>query len=226
MKLISYSRVSTNTQEISIDAQRRSIKSYCEVYGHDIIQEISESKSASTASDRPGLMQAMTAVKAGVADGIIFYKLDRLTRSVRDLGMILDEMNGKAIISVMDQFDTTCATGRLVLNVMVSISQWERETISERTKFALDELRAQGRVSNKLPYGMKSDGGKLVPCEVEQVVIKRAMELSGVVPALSLRRIAGALSSEGMFNRNGKPFHAEEVRRIIDGRSDNQKIRC
>jgi site-specific DNA recombinase len=67
---------------------------------------------------------------------VIVAKLDRLTRSVRDLAVLLEQFQrrGVSLVSVAESLDTGSASGRLVLNIMVSVSQWEREAIGERTR--------------------------------------------------------------------------------------------
>ena len=75
------------------------------------------------------------------------YKLDRLTRSVADLDKLskLFERHGVALVSLQESLDATTATGRLMMNLLASVSQWEREVIGERTSDALQHLKAQGK---------------------------------------------------------------------------------
>ncbi len=77
-------------------------------------------------------------VDARKVDTVIIAKLDRLTRSVKDLALLLERFTrrGVALVSVAESLDTNTAAGRLVLNIMVSVSQWEREAIGERTRDA------------------------------------------------------------------------------------------
>lgn len=84
---------------------------------------------------RPGMARLLALVAAGAIDTVIIAKLDRLTRSGADLAELLKqfERRGVSIVSVADSLDTRLAAGRLVLNIMVSVSQWEREAIGERT---------------------------------------------------------------------------------------------
>ncbi len=74
---------------------------------------------------------------------LIVAKLDRLTRSVKDLAELLErfERKGVALVSVAESLDTGSAAGRLVLNITAAVSQWEREAIGERTKDALSHKR-------------------------------------------------------------------------------------
>lgn len=82
-------------------------------------------------------------IRKRAVDCVVIAKLDRITRSVRDLGEQFQRY-GVEFASVADNIDSTTAAGRLVLNVMASVAQWEREAIGERTAEALAHIRAQG----------------------------------------------------------------------------------
>ena len=92
------------------------------------------------------MARLLALVDAGAVDTVIIAKLDRLTRSVADLAELLKrfERRGVSLVSVADSLDTRSAAGRLVLNIMVSVSQWEREAIGERTRDAMRHKRAKG----------------------------------------------------------------------------------
>jgi hypothetical protein len=77
---------------------------------------------------------------------VIIAKLDRLTRSVKDLAELLERFNrsGVSLVSVAESLDTGTAAGRLVLNIMTAVSQWEREASGERTRDAMHHKRANG----------------------------------------------------------------------------------
>ena len=98
---------------------------------------------------------------------MIVAKLDRLTRSVKDLCELLErfERRGVALVSVAESLDTGSAAGRLVLNIMTAVSQWEREAIGERTRDAMRHKRSQGeRVGNiAFGYRLAGDGQHLEP---------------------------------------------------------------
>ena len=81
----------------------------------------------------------------------VVSKLDRLTRSVADLDtlMKLFERKGVALVSLQESLDATTATGRLMMNLLASVSQWEREVIGERTRDAMQHLKAQGQVYSR-----------------------------------------------------------------------------
>src|ERR1700683_4071519 len=105
----------------------------------------------------------MELVNGGKVQGVIVAKLDRLTRSVKDLCRLLElfEKRKVALISVAESLDTGSAAGRLVITIMGAVSQWEREAIGERTRDALRHKRGKGeRVGNiGSGYRLAVDGG-------------------------------------------------------------------
>ena len=88
---------------------------------------------------------------------MIIAKLDRLTRSVRDLAELLElfQRRGVALVSVAESLDTGSASGRLVLNIMTAVSQWEREAIGERTRDALRHKKAKGERVGNVAFGYR-----------------------------------------------------------------------
>ena len=98
-------------------------------------------------------------IRSGKASGLVIAKLDRLSRSVVDWNTLIDgyfgEKAGKQIFSVADSIDTRTAAGRLVLNVLMSVAQWERETIGERTKDALQHKIRNGERCGKVRFGFR-----------------------------------------------------------------------
>ena len=80
---------------------------------------------------------------------MLIAKLDRCTRSVADLASLIDTFSrrGVALISAAESLDTSSAGGRLVVNVLGAVAQWEREAIAERTSAALQVLKQQGRAT-------------------------------------------------------------------------------
>ena len=136
-RTIAYLRVSTEKQAdkgVSLDAQRAKVAAYAELYDLMLVETIVDAGESAKSLDRPGLQRALAMLKEGHAEALLVVKLDRLTRSVVDLGTLVDRYfaPGKAaLLSVGEQIDTRSAAGRLVLNVLASVSQLEREAIGE-----------------------------------------------------------------------------------------------
>jgi DNA invertase Pin-like site-specific DNA recombinase len=148
---LGYVRVSTDKQAdrgVSLEAQESKIRAYAQLYELQLGEVIVDAGASAKSLDRPGLQRALAMLRSGAAGGLLVAKLDRLTRSVRDLGDLMETLFGRAdspaLLSVGEQLDTRSAAGRMVMNILAVIAQWEREAIGERTRDALAELKSQG----------------------------------------------------------------------------------
>jgi site-specific DNA recombinase len=219
MKAVAYLRVSTEDQAargVSLEAQRAKIAAYAGLYDLELVAVVEDAGLSARTLDRPGLQRALTMLARGEAQALIVLKLDRLTRSVRDLGELLEGPFARAaLLSVGEQIDTRTAAGRLVLNVLASVAQWERETIGERTATAMAHKKTKGERVGAVPYGygLGADGHALVPVAAEQAVIAEARRLKA--SGLALRAIAAELERAGMVARNGRRFEAAQVQRMV-----------
>ena len=222
-RAIAYIRVSTDKQAdhgVSLDAQREKVRLYAELYGVELVRvEVDAGASAKTL-DRPALSRSLAALAAGEADALLVVKLDRLTRSVRDLGALVERSNreGWALLSVSEQLDTRTAAGRLVLNILASVSQWEREAIGERTATAMAHKAAQGEYTGgHAPYGWRlAASGELVAHDVEQSAI--ALAVSFRDGGASLRKVGAMLAERGILPRTGKGWHPQKVKLLLAAR--------
>ena len=219
-KTIAYLRVSTDKQAdkgVSLEAQQDKAKAYASLYDLDLVEVIIDAGESAKTLERPGLQRALAMLKTGQADALLVVKLDRLTRSVVDLGKLIETYfaPGKAaLMSVGEQIDTRSAAGRLVLNILASVSQWERETIGERTSVAMQHKQAKGEyIGGHAPYGFDLADGELVRNEAEQTVIAQAKQLHAA--GLSLRKIAAELDRQGIKTRKGSTFAAPQIQRMV-----------
>jgi len=122
---------------------------------------------------------------------------------------------GKAeLLSVSEQIDTRSASGRLVLNILASVSQWEREIIAERTRDVMRYKQQQGEyIGGHIPYGFQVVNGELTEALHERQVMAQARSLHA--QGLSLRKVSAALEQRGMQARTGAPFHPGQIQRMI-----------
>lgn len=219
---VAYLRVSTDKQAdrgVSLEAQRAKVEAYATLYDLELVAIIEDAGESAKSLDRPGLDRALTMLRKGEADALLVVKLDRLTRSVRDLGELVDTYFGagkRALLSVHDQIDTRSAAGRMVLNVLASVSQWEREAIGERTSAAMQHKRSKGELVGAVPYGsdLGAGGKTLVTNEGEQLVVSAVREYR--VAGLSLRVIGARLAERGMLPRKGGTWNPAQIKRIAE----------
>ena len=219
-RVVGYIRVSTDKQAekgCSLEAQREKLEAYAKLYDLELVAvEVDAGASAKSLTGRPALDRALTMLRRGDADALLVAKLDRLTRSIRDLGDLVDRYFAKSagLLSVAEQIDTRTAAGRLVLNVLGSVSQWERETIGERTSEAMQHKACRGEhTGGRVPYGYSIEDGRLVENEAEQQVITAALQAKA--EGLSLRAIGRRLAERGFLPRTGGTWHASTVRQIV-----------
>lgn len=221
--VVGYLRVSTTEQAdkgVSLDAQRTRLRAYCAAHGLALLRvEEDAGVSARKTSNRPALQRALKALAKGDASGLVAVKLDRLSRTTRD---VLDlvaraEKEGWALHSIDERLDTGSPQGRFCVTVLGALAQLEREQAGERTRVALAELRRQGRrISGRPPFGFRFEKGRVVEVEEEQRVLARMRRLAG--KGAGSYRIASVLNAEGIANpRTGAPWFWGTVRAILEG---------
>ena len=212
-RVVIYCRTSTTDQKISLQAQRDKATAYCALYDLEVVSVLEEQASGKSLK-RPLLQSALGMLKSGQISAIVVVKLDRLSRSVKDLGSLVEDYfsSGKwSLYSVGEQLNTSSANGRLVLHILGACAQAERENLSERTSAALQQLKKQGkRVSGIAPYGWRfTAGGKLKRQEQEQAVISKALELRAA--DRSAHWVAKRLVELGFRNRRLGVFTSKAV---------------
>ena len=219
-RAIGYARVSTRDQADnghSLEAQRAKIEAYATLHDLQLVGVTIDDGFSGKNLERPGMEKVLGMIRRRAVDVVVVAKLDRITRSVRDLGELIERFDNGGIqfASVADNIDTATAAGRLVLNVMASVAQWERETIAERTSDALAHLRANGkRVSRFAPFGYRFNGDgecEQEPRETEAVELIRQLRGEG----LTFNRIGGELASRGFHARNGQRLSAKVIRSVL-----------
>lgn len=227
LRVVGYCRVSTEEQAsggTSLDGQEEKIRSYCKTYDLDLVGlEVDPGKSGKDLN-RPGVRRAIAALADGRAGGVVIAKLDRLTRSIVDLNTLLkDHFADPApykLFSVEDRIDTQSAMGRMFLNLVIAMAQWERETIQERVKEGHLRVRRNGTKPGQVPYGRREApterkrGKPLEDDPAELAVLARI--LADRAAGASLREIAAGLSADGVPTKTGRPaWSASTVQRIL-----------
>lgn len=228
MNVLIYSRVSSFDQSIngiSLEAQEAKLRAYAELYNLSVVGAITDAGESAKSLDRPGLRRALEILRSGRADGLVVTKLDRLTRSVSDwqylISNIFSDKAGRQLFSVADNIDTRTPSGRLVLNILLSLSQWEREEIGQRTREALRHKIKKGERCGKIPFGydLADDGRTLVPNSRELGAIEFIVGLRE--NGYSLRGIATELTSRGIPTKEGgKKWTHSAVSGILQRRQD------
>ncbi len=216
-RVVAYIRVSSEKQVnegYSLEAQKAKLESYAKTFELEIVAFEVDAGMSGSSLERPGLQSALARLDAFEAEGLLVVKLDRLTRSVRDLDQLIETYfkdGQNSLISLSEQIDTRSATGRMVIGILMQVFQWEREAIGERTAAVMQHMRESGKYTGGWPpYGFREADGMLIAAPAEQACITRAKELRE--RGHSLRAIACAL---GNNPRTGGAFSASQVGGMI-----------
>src|ERR1700680_968010 len=184
MMMLGYARVSTNEQDTA--AQVSALKS-------EGCEKIFREKASGGRWDRPELIRLLDQLRKG--DVLIVSRLDRLSRSLRDLLMIMERIKEAeaGFRSLAEAIDTTTAPGRMMMQMVGAFAEFERALLRERTMAGLDAARKRGRIGGRRP--------KLRPQQQEEIVAMvskgtktaaDAARLFNVHPATVSRLIASA----------------------------------
>ncbi|QKE40409.1 MAG: recombinase family protein [Ferrovum myxofaciens] len=148
--------------------------------------------------ERPALKRLMADIERGLVDIVVVYKIDRLTRSLADFSKMVEvfERHGVSFVSVTQQFNTTTSMGRLMLNVLLSFAQFEREVTGERIRDKIAAAKRKGMwMGGVPPLGYDVDNRLLIVNEAEAEVVRRIFE--EMLTIGSPTKIASNLTAEG-----------------------------
>jgi site-specific DNA recombinase len=208
-KAIGYIRVSTQDQAdsgLSLTHQQNKIRAYCEALDLELVDVAVDAGYTARNTNRPALQNIMQLMKSKQIGAVVIFKLDRLTRNVKDLGMLTElfEKTGVSLISVSDSINTGTAAGRLVLNVLGSVAAWESESNGERVKAAMGIKKASGQLVGAVPFGydLDSNGVDLIAneSELEAILLMKELRANGA----SFAKIAAELEARGINTKKGK----------------------
>ncbi|GAI18207.1 unnamed protein product [marine sediment metagenome] len=163
-KALGYVRVSTREQAekgISLEVQRKKIRAYADLKDLDLVKIIADKGKSGKDLKRKGIRELLEMIKSKEVSAVITYKMDRLSRRVKDQLYLAEDVfvkNKISLVSLTESIDTTTAQGRAYFTITGAFSQMERDLIAERTADALEELKKRGRRlggPNFVAYGLK-----------------------------------------------------------------------
>jgi len=215
-----YCRVSTDEQAregMSLDEQQDRLKSYCKAMGWNEtpIIFIEDGYSAKNL-DRPHLTRLLNQVRKGEISKVLVTKLDRMSRRLRHLLEMIDlfEDHKVSFISISESFDTNTPSGRLTLQVLGAVAEFERERIRERVFENMLHGANHGKWLTQSPYGYNLINKELVINEDEAAVVRRAYELY-LNQGMGFYAIAKTLNEEGIPSKQGKEWSIRSVKLLL-----------
>ena len=223
-----YTRKSTNEgldQEFNtLDAQREAAEAYIasqQANGWICLPDRYDDGGFTGANiDRPALARLLADIEAGKIDAVVVYKVDRLSRSLLDFARMMEtfERFHVSFVSVTQHFNTATSMGRLILNVLLSFAQFEREMISERTRDKMAAARRKGKWLGGVPalgYDVDRQTRRLVINHKEAAQVQNIfglyLQLGGLVPVVEELARRGWVNKQWTTRKNvvrlGKPFN-------------------
>ncbi len=241
-----YTRKSTEEglqQEFnSLDAQREAAEAYVRSQagqGWSLLpQRYDDGGFTGGNMDRPALQRLLDDIRAGQVDAVIVYKVDRLSRSLLDFARLMEtfERHKVSFVSVTQQFNTATSMGRLVLNVLLSFAQFEREIIAERTRDKVAATRRKGKWAGGRPplgYDVDPRGGRLLVNAEEAQRVRDIFAL--YLEHQALLPVVQELERRGWANkswrtrkgqqRGGRPFTKTGLHRLLTNVAYTGRVR-
>ncbi|MEZ5985638.1 MAG: recombinase family protein [Hyphomonas sp.] len=170
--------------------------------------------------DRPALKRLRADIEAGLVDVVVVYKIDRLTRAIHDFGKLVEvfEKHNVTFVSVTQSFNTTTSMGRLMMNVLLSFAQFEREVTGERIRDKIAASKRKGMwMGGHPPYGYFPKDRKLEVVEYEARNIRKIFHR--FVDLGSATLVVREFRKEGLLTRAGKPFSKSFIYRALNNRT-------
>ena len=216
-----YIRVSTEDQArevFSLGEQKEKLLQLCAFKGYEVFKIYEDAGiSAKDMEHRPAFQEMLSDMKKGKINYIVAYKLDRVTRSVRDLEELIATLEQYNCYLVCDRDDvnTSTANGRFFVRMLTVLSQLEIEIVSERTKFGLNGAIKSGHLPGVLPLGYKKDSNmKTIIDETTKPVIERIFKM--YLEGKSFQQISNIFNEEDLLHP--KKWRDTTIQKIIDNK--------
>jgi site-specific DNA recombinase len=224
-----YCRVSTEEQAsegYSISAQLQTLRQYSHLYGWQIAEEyVDEGISGKDIKGRPAMQRLISDVEKDKFQAVLVWKISRLSRNMLDTLVLLDKFEEYDVkfISYSENFDTGSPIGRLVVQLMASIAEMERNTLSENVKLGMTQRAKEGSWNGGVVFGYDSIEKELIvnPKEAEIVELIFTLYAEGK----GLKAIANQLNKSGYRTKHDKHFSINGIATILDNPIYVGKIR-
>lgn len=218
MNLCAYARVSSEGQRdnTSLQTQREAMIEYCERFHHTMVGYYEDVESAASMDQREGFKWAMRTVQA--VDGLLVYRLDRMTRSVIDGERLKVELakQGKALLAVCETVDLESESGSFMYTISTAVAELERKRLLKRAYAGRQAKKAVGGyIGGQPPYGFVCHKGTLLEHPFEQSMILKIKEM--YAEGYSYAGIARWLNENNIASKHRKGWRYLTVKRVLDG---------
>jgi site-specific DNA recombinase len=221
MRAAAYVRVSTDEQAregYGLAAQEQAARAYCQAQGWELVDVYADAgRSGKSLRGRQELARLLEDAQAKRFERVVFWKLDRLARNLRDLLDICDRLEALnvGIVSVQEAIDTGTPAGRMIRNVLGSLAEFERDIIIDRIKAGLAEKARQGELLGPLPLGYRRDEtGGVIADPVIAPLVKDAFARYATGQH-SLRDMSQWAARAGLRSASGRLIDRLSIRKIL-----------
>ncbi|MBW3493218.1 recombinase family protein [Bacillus sp. FDAARGOS_1420] len=218
MKCAIYRRVSTDMQAekgSSLEAQKERLCAFAISQGWEVASDYIDDGYSAKDMNRPALQRMLSNMREKQFDIILVYKLDRLCRSVRDLNDMIKEFEKYQVKfkSSTESLDTTTATGRMMINIIGTLAQWEREQTAERVSMILNERSKKGLWNGgPMPYGYLLKDSVVTVIKEEEKIVQFCFNKAITHGAQAIAKI---LNEQGYRTRDGHKWLMRSILRML-----------
>jgi len=217
-----YIRISTDEdhQKYSLGAQSERLEAFCKSqWGDDWrLHKIYRDTESGTHMNRPGLEEMLFDAESQAFDTLLVFRVDRLSRKVRELALMVDELTKNHVVlkSITEPFDTANAAGKMMLQMLGVFAEFEHATIVERTKVGMEKKAKSGAwVGGVVPFGYQLDPEQGLIINEEEAVIVRKMFQMYSLGHEGTHTICRKLNLAGHRKRSGKKWDKRVILHII-----------
>lgn len=222
MRVVIYVRVSTQEQAkegYSIQEQIERLQKYCEAMGWIVVKVYTDAGFSGATMDRPALNQMIREIKAGNADKVLVYKLDRLSRSQLDTLYLIEKVflaNNTDFVSMNENFDTSTPFGRAMIGILAVFAQLEREQIKERMMMGKEARAKEGKYAGSwavpIGYDYIPEKDSLVINEYERMQVLQVFDM--FFAGISIKQMEKDLAAAGFKHKHGT-WNDKTIRNVM-----------
>lgn len=216
-----YVRVSTEMQSsegYSIDGQINQIKEYCNFHHFEVKDIYADRGISGKSMNRPELQRMLKDANEGLIDCVMVYKTNRLARNTSDLLKIVEDLHRQNVefFSLSERMEVNTSSGKLMLQILASFSEFERNNIVENVFMGQTRRAQEGYYQGNLPLGYEKipdSKHELMINQHEANIVKYIFE--AYAKGHGYRKIANALNHKGYVTKKGKPFSVGSITYIL-----------
>lgn len=222
LRVALYRRISTLTQMekgYSLEAQLERMLAYCTAKDYEVVMNIEDPGYSGANLERPGIARIIEAVQNKVVDIVLVYKLDRLSRSQKDILYMIEDVflpSKVDFVSISENFDTTTAAGRAMIGLLSVFSQLEKESITERFMSGRQQRARRslwhGGGTEPIGYDYRDGHLEVNAYEAYQVKVVYEMYAAGA----SMTEIAEHMQQQEYVTKHGGWNYLSTIANVLD----------